>query len=1160
MKFRSILFAASIVVLSAACQDQIENPVEKSNISNVKLIPVTFTAGEEESKTTLGENNSIVWEEGDKINVLDNSELCEAYDSFEATGAGTSTGFTGEIGEDATTFFALYPYDENAQSSWMLDNECAMFSTTLAKNQYARLAGLPANTNIAIAKADNNKSFAFHNVCGLVKFTLERDDIAAITIAPNGDNALALAGGINLTIDSDGSVTDIERTETSDNAITVYAEDENPFTPGTYYVCALPGVYTGGITVTFMNSDTELAEISSDATLTITAGKIRNLGTIDANISFGSDDEEAHTIVCETDCQTENDILTLNNNEWGYTIVTAKNEGSNPPSYVATGKDVRVYAKGSITISNSKPITKIVFNISEQGLKRLAPIFASVGTIKTQQSGDTTVEWTGKANSIIFTVGDNADYGSDGSSKAGQLDFLSIDATYLVSPMVSIAVSGTLSKTEYYEDEEFDLTGLTAIATYADGTTLDVTASAEWTVSPSPLTAGTTSVSVTAKFGEMTSDAYIVDNISVLAIPEKTIAQFIASEGGKCYITGIVSNIANTTYGNFDLTDESGTIYVYGCLTPEGEAKKFSTLDVVNGDKIKVLADEYEYYNSSTHEAKNVVFVEEIEIVKTESVLTIGSPEYGTISVKDGDNVLSSGAQVEEGTILTLVSTPASNCRFVSWSVIGADETVISVSNNKFTMPAQAVTVSAVFEQIPSHSITYNIGENGTVSGPSSAYEGETVTLTVTPESGYQLATLTVNGQNIKTAMSFVMPDTDVSISATFEEEHPVLADGDYVILAERSGTYYALSVQPNGSSQRRDRVAVSFNGGDSFTTSAADLIWTFTASNGIYLISNGTNFMGSARNTIPMKSESDAADVTIVDNGDGTYTLSADCGSDGIRYLAMNDANGFAWYASGTGVSKLYLVPVAPPTQYNITVNTASNGSVSANKSQAAAGETVTLSNTPASGYELDEYTVVDASGNHVSVTNGTFEMPASNVTVSATFKESSGSGEVHTFTIKSDDVVTNSSYNKYETTVDGRDWFITFGGNNKSVGTNSSNRPKCNLSNYSKYAVSPITTSDVASAFASKTKLNGVTKISYTFNGGSNQASTNVYLLYSSDNNTFSQISLTSGTQGATISSGTEFAFSKCDGYFALLFVATNSSGNWRIDDVNLTFTYSN
>lgn len=165
---------------------------------------------------------------------------------------------------------------------------------------------------------------------------------------------------------------------------------------------------------------------------------------------------------------------------------------------------------------------------------------------------------------------------------------------------------------------------------------------------------------------------------------------------------------------------------------------------------------------------------------------------------------------------------------------------------------------------------------------------------------------------------------------------------------------------------------------------------------------------------------------------------------------------------------------------------------------------------------------------------------------------------GSEEEFTIKSGDVVTNSGYAVYTTTVDERNWVVTFGGNNKSVGTNSGNRSKCTLKDYSKYAVSPVTTSDIASAFACTTKLSGVKKISYTVGGGSNQSNTNVYVLYSADGNTFSQISLISGTQGAALSSGTSFEFASCDGFFAVLFKATNSSGNWRIDDVNLTFTY--
>lgn len=164
--------------------------------------------------------------------------------------------------------------------------------------------------------------------------------------------------------------------------------------------------------------------------------------------------------------------------------------------------------------------------------------------------------------------------------------------------------------------------------------------------------------------------------------------------------------------------------------------------------------------------------------------------------------------------------------------------------------------------------------------------------------------------------------------------------------------------------------------------------------------------------------------------------------------------------------------------------------------------------------------------------------------------------------FTIKSSTVVTNSSYAAYTKTITGvggdsdTTWVITYGGNNKSVGTNSTNRSSCKLTNYSKYAVDTVTTSHIASAFANTTLISNVSKIKYTISGGSNQTNTNVFLLYSAAGTTFSKMSLTSGSQGAAISSGTAFEFTKCSGYFALLFVATNSSGNWRIDDVDITF----
>ena len=107
-----------------------------------------------------------------------------------------------------------------------------------------------------------------------------------------------------------------------------------------------------------------------------------------------------------------------------YTIHALSNGNSNAPTVNASSGDFRSYAKATVTISTTgKAMTKIVFNLSSQGQKRLTEITASVGTVATQAVGDKTVTWTGSAKEVTFTVGEKAVYGSDGESKAGQFDF-----------------------------------------------------------------------------------------------------------------------------------------------------------------------------------------------------------------------------------------------------------------------------------------------------------------------------------------------------------------------------------------------------------------------------------------------------------------------------------------------------------------------------------------------------------------------------------------------------------------------------------------------------------------------------------------------------------------------------------------------------------------
>ncbi len=137
----------------------------------------------------------------------------------------------------------------------------------------------------------------------------------------------------------------------------------------------------------------------------------------------------AGSMMAETVTLTMEDYAATEFTASGISVTTAKNDGTTAPVYNATGKDLRVYAKGSITLSAEQNITGISFEISTQGKKRLAPLTASVGKIDVAGDPGFTAVWAGSAKEVTITVGEKAEYGTDGNTKAGQLDFTAIVVT-----------------------------------------------------------------------------------------------------------------------------------------------------------------------------------------------------------------------------------------------------------------------------------------------------------------------------------------------------------------------------------------------------------------------------------------------------------------------------------------------------------------------------------------------------------------------------------------------------------------------------------------------------------------------------------------------------------------------------------------------------------
>lgn len=75
------------------------------------------------------------------------------------------------------------------------------------------------------------------------------------------------------------------------------------------------------------------------------------------------------------------------------------------------------------------------------------------------------------------------------------------------------------------------------------------------------------------------------------AVTYTTVAEFLAAEVNaevEYTLKGTITSVANTTYGNFDLTDETGTVYIYGLCSPEGVQKYWATSGAKLGDDIVI--------------------------------------------------------------------------------------------------------------------------------------------------------------------------------------------------------------------------------------------------------------------------------------------------------------------------------------------------------------------------------------------------------------------------------------------------------------------------------------------------------------------------------------------------------------------------------------------
>ena len=204
-----------------------------------------------------------------------------------------------------------------------------------------------------------------------------------------------------------------------------------------------------------------------------------------------------------------------------------------------------------------------------------------------------------------------------------QLDEVQVSQSYIALPTEGGSIDVTVTATDSWE----------------------ITNIPEWlTVAPASGVAGKTVVTFSAEATSATNESVLkllcsgkTQLLTVLQMAEKielpisTCKEVNAAEDGPTFkIKGTITAIENTTYGNMYVTDETGSVYIYGTLY-EGAEKQFSKYGVEVGDIVVVEGPRGSYKGTPQLVNATILAIEK-SLIKVESV----DPETAELPIEGG--------------------------------------------------------------------------------------------------------------------------------------------------------------------------------------------------------------------------------------------------------------------------------------------------------------------------------------------------------------------------------------------------------------------------------------------------------------------------------------------------------------------------------------------
>lgn len=231
---------------------------------------VTFTAGfdalgEPDTRTNLAQNEAgkytkMVWSAGDVIGVVDKNG---AVQPFTTEAGGATAIFKGAAEAPESTWYAFYPYNEQAKVSSVTD---PTLDISIPEVQFAKKDGVSDNVTTLVGNCSvEGNSIMFTHVCGFVQINAP-EGCVSVTIELLEAND-GITGGVGTKFYKFTTYS----TKIRYRSVTLVSQEG--MATGNYYIAVKPIKYTGKVRITMHHKDGSVF-VKEASGLSVGAGEV----------------------------------------------------------------------------------------------------------------------------------------------------------------------------------------------------------------------------------------------------------------------------------------------------------------------------------------------------------------------------------------------------------------------------------------------------------------------------------------------------------------------------------------------------------------------------------------------------------------------------------------------------------------------------------------------------------------------------------------------------------------------------------------------------------------------------------------------------------------------------------------------------------------------